>query len=186
MSSVITPDFIQIPRPVLQSEALQPSDKFLFGYIYWFTKLKMEQCTASNETLGEMTGITPRSVTNALTRLKNSGFIAIKYSGPKEAKKTIRRIDCLVEYRKKLPSNNVSSDKMKLPSNNGRAAIKSSTKEEYIKRNKEDSIKIKRGKTVDNSPKPDHRGRPSPALEKIRQAYRAGDMRLLKPLTNGG
>ncbi len=116
---MIVPDFIQIPRPVLIHRDLQPSDKFLFGYIYWFTKLKLEKCTASNETLGQLAGITAKSVSNSLQRLESAGLIKREQTG--SGPTTKRVVHCLVEYR---------------PSNDGGLSIKSSTKEEYINNNK--------------------------------------------------
>lgn len=108
---MIHPDFIQIPKPVLQNENLQPGDKFLFGYIYWFTKLKLEKCTASNEVLAEMASLTAKSVNNCLRRLEDEGFIQRLYADGSTQK--TRTIHCLVEYRPSndgsRPSNDVST-----------------------------------------------------------------------------
>lgn len=155
---LIKPEFIQIPSLVLQDKTLKSSDKFLFGYIYWFTKMKNENCTASNETLGQLTGITPRSISNSLTRLKKAGFIVIKYSGDPRSSLTKRTIDSTVGYAKTVSSGNGTTQQSTVSSGNGTGVIKSSTKEEKIKRNKEELGSKRTFRTPQRTQMPDLTG----------------------------
>lgn len=136
------PDFIQIPMIVFEAEGIQSYDKFLFGYIYWFTKLKLETCTASNKTLSELVGTTPRSIQNSLIRLKKAGFISVTYSGDPRSSQTKRTIDCNVGYERSKPKPVSLRDDTK---QRGRVSLRGDTrvtgispKEEKIKRTKKE------------------------------------------------
>lgn len=54
-------------------------DAEVYGYIYWFTKLRNVRCTASNETLARLVGTTPQTIQNSLTSLEGAGFIRRVY-----------------------------------------------------------------------------------------------------------
>lgn len=69
------PDFIQIPREALVDPNLRPFDCILLGYIYWFTKLKNERCTAGNPVLAEITGLSIIAIQHALDRLEQGQYI---------------------------------------------------------------------------------------------------------------
>jgi hypothetical protein len=116
------PEFIQIPREALMHEALQPTDCILLGYIYWFTGLRSEACTASNPTLAELTGAKTNSITNALIRLENAGFIERVFKD--KSRRVRKEIRCLVYFGRRVPSNkgtlqDVPSNKGTVPSNKG-------------------------------------------------------------------
>lgn len=99
MGQLIAPDFIQIPRELLIDQALTPLDRILYGYIYWFSKLKNEKCTASNETLAELCGVTnPQVITNGLNRLEIQGYITRLYNDTNRRKRS--EIIPLVYYAK--------------------------------------------------------------------------------------
>lgn len=69
------PEFIMIPTVLSEDKNIRPTDEKLYGYIYWLTKLKNEQCAASNETLASLIGTTARTVQASLERLEKGGFI---------------------------------------------------------------------------------------------------------------
>lgn len=73
------PDFIVIPTHLLSDDALQPSDRILFGYIYWMTKMALMKCVASNSTFMELTGMSERTISLALHRLERQGYVRIIY-----------------------------------------------------------------------------------------------------------
>jgi DNA-binding Lrp family transcriptional regulator len=110
---VTHPDFIQIPCQLLIDEALQPSDRVLYGYIYWFEHLKNEKCTASNLTLAELMKVDAGSVQNSLNRLEARGYIERIY---KDKSRRVRlEVKSLVAF-KHVSSNN--GTKRKVSSNN--------------------------------------------------------------------
>lgn len=92
------PDFIQIPQPVLTDTNLQLSDKIVFGYIYWMTKLALMKCIASNGTLAELCGVTERAIQLSLNRLESQGYIKRIFSGQGNHNRT--EIKCCISYGK--------------------------------------------------------------------------------------
>lgn len=184
-NSNIVPDFIQIPAPVLLAD-IPPSHKILFGYIYWYTKLAMQKCTASNETLGKLAGLNAGGVSNAISALKQAGFVSVEYDGDTRSKNTKRVINSLISYKNHVPLNNGTRKQGYVPLNNGTGAMKIVTKEEYIKRNRKDLVNEKGGKPVEKSEmKLDVRGSYSPAKEKIRKMFEAKRMGEQLNLTGG-
>ena len=69
------PDFIIVPYQLLEDKKITLVDERLYGIIYWFTKLKNEQCTASNKTLAELLKSTTGTIQNSLTKLEELGYI---------------------------------------------------------------------------------------------------------------
>lgn len=69
------PEFVPFFREVIDHSLCTSVDAVLYGYIYWLTKLKLEKCFASNETLAELCKSTPNSIGNSLTTLERAGFI---------------------------------------------------------------------------------------------------------------
>lgn len=75
MKNEFKPDYISIPYPVYIDQKLESTDRVLYGIIYWFHGMKYGICTASNETLAQVAGVSPRSIPNALTNLEKRGYI---------------------------------------------------------------------------------------------------------------
>ncbi|MDA3814937.1 MAG: hypothetical protein PF549_01055 [Patescibacteria group bacterium] len=73
-------------------------DERLYGVIYWFCKLKLEKCIASNKTLAELVKTTPSTIQNSLTKLENKDFIFRKFKD--EARKHRLEIIPLVTFGK--------------------------------------------------------------------------------------
>lgn len=107
---IIPPDYISIPYQVLVDPKINPTDRVLYGFIYWFTRLKMERCTASNATFAELLQVEAGTVQNGLSRLENQGYIQRIF---KDKEKRIRlEIIPLIAFGK------VSLKKGTLPPNN--------------------------------------------------------------------
>lgn len=90
------PDFIVIPTQLLSDSSLQPSDRILFGYIYWTTKLALMKCVASNDTLSELTGFSRRGIQQSLVRLEEQGYIRRLFIGKGERHRS--EIECLLAF----------------------------------------------------------------------------------------
>lgn len=72
------PDYLIIPSVLIEDDDLQPIDGYVYGVIYWYTKLKLEKCIASNEKIAQLINVkNPRSISNSLTRLKRKGYIDV-------------------------------------------------------------------------------------------------------------
>lgn len=96
------PDFIIIPRQLLEDRRVTLVEERLYGVIYWFTRLKNESCTASNVTLAHLVKSTPGTVKNALIRLEEMGYVKRMY---KDASRRIRsEIVPLVVFAKVAPT----------------------------------------------------------------------------------
>lgn len=75
MNKIILPDFIIVPYQLLEDREITLIDERLYGIIYWFAKLKLEKCTASNDTLSGLVKTTPTTIQNSLTKLENKNYI---------------------------------------------------------------------------------------------------------------
>lgn len=95
-----TPDFIQIPRQVFFSKNLTEKDKFVYGIIYWYTHLKGERCFASNLAISEIAQVTPRKISEAVSRLQKEGFVDCIYKD--EEKRNRLEIVPLIVYGKRV------------------------------------------------------------------------------------
>ncbi len=73
------PEFVPLFRDVIEHKGCTTMDAVIFGYVYWFTRLKNEKCTASNETIAELAGTTSGVVRNSLTALEKAKFITRRY-----------------------------------------------------------------------------------------------------------
>jgi hypothetical protein len=91
------PDFLIIPYQVIADSELQPTDRLLYGLIYWYEHMKLEKCVASNETLAEILGVTARPIQGSLERLEKQGYIKRIFADP--ARKIRTEIQSLVRFR---------------------------------------------------------------------------------------
>lgn len=69
------PSFILIPYQLLADDRIKPVEEKLYGFIYWFTRLRNEKCTAGNDVLAELVQTTPGVIQNSLTNLEKRGYI---------------------------------------------------------------------------------------------------------------
>jgi DNA-binding Lrp family transcriptional regulator len=96
------PDFIIIPYQLLDDERISLIDERLYGIIYWLTKLKNEQCIASNKTLADLVKTTSGTIQNSLTKLESLGYIKRIY---KDREKKVRKeIIVLVAFSRVSPT----------------------------------------------------------------------------------
>ena len=68
-----------IPYQLLADDRINSIEEKLYGFIYWFSKLKNERCTAGNEALADLVKTSPRVIQNALTNLEKRGYILRTY-----------------------------------------------------------------------------------------------------------
>lgn len=105
------PDFLVIPRILIADTSLQPLDREIYGIIYWYSKLKLQKCVASNKKIAEMLNSHPKSIGCSLTRLTKSGYITVVLDSNHHRTEIIPRISFGVDgggYRQMtegVPSN---------------------------------------------------------------------------------
>ena len=97
MNKRALPDFLIIPYQVIADSELQPTDRLLYGLIYWYEHMKLEKCVASNETLAEILGVTSRPIQGCLERLEKQGYIKRVFADP--SRKIRTEIQSLVRFR---------------------------------------------------------------------------------------
>lgn len=73
------PDFILIPYQLVEDRNLEPTDRLVYGLIYYFEHLKDGSCTAGNATFAALLHTTTRAIQNSLTNLEDRGYIAREY-----------------------------------------------------------------------------------------------------------
>lgn len=72
------PEFLIIPSSIIEDEDLQPLDGQVYGLIYWYTKLKLQKCIASNQEMANLLCVkNPISISNSLTRLKRKNCVRV-------------------------------------------------------------------------------------------------------------
>jgi len=79
MKKELKPDFLQIPYQLVIDKNLSPSDKVVYGAIYFFSKMRGEACFASNKTIGELIKITSKTVSRSLNNLEEHEYIILNY-----------------------------------------------------------------------------------------------------------
>jgi DNA-binding transcriptional ArsR family regulator len=88
--------FVNIPMEVFASRELTPGEKMLYG---WLSIFKKQCCFQSNEALAEATGLSERTISSALKKLEEMGYIYVEMVGGNSAR---RRIYALFDNPKKL------------------------------------------------------------------------------------
>lgn len=91
------PDFIQIPYQLVVDRGLEPTDRLLYGVIYWYEHMGRGECIASNQTLAALIFTTTRAIQNSLNALENKGYIERDYKD--EAKRNRKRIRAKIAYK---------------------------------------------------------------------------------------
>jgi len=140
------PEFVIIPRQLIEDKKISLVDERLYGLIYWFTKLKNERCTASNETLAGLLKSTPGTIANSLIRLEKGGYIQRFFKDKK--KKNRIEIEPLIVFSRVSPSSesrindSLSSENDSLSSESGDSLSSEQSNNIPNKNNKEELIKI--------------------------------------------
>lgn len=94
------PDFIQIPRPIMEDKSLTQLDWVVYGLVYWYARLKLQKCVLSNASFAQLSNSHPRSVQRSLARLEERGYISCEYNSDM----TEREIHPLVVFSKNIPT----------------------------------------------------------------------------------
>ena len=88
--------YVVMPIEVLQNEELSPSEKILYCYL---TLFKKGVCFQSNAGIEKMTGLQEKTISRALKKLSELGYIYIEYVNGNSA---ARRIYTILDNPKKL------------------------------------------------------------------------------------
>ena len=97
-----TPDFLIIPYQLIEDANITAVEERLYAVVYWYSKLKNEKCTASNETLAKMCKTTSRVIANSLTNLEKFGYIKRTYKD--EARRVRSEICPLISFSRVSPT----------------------------------------------------------------------------------
>lgn len=95
------PDFLIIPYILIEDKRISLIEQTLYGVIYYFERMKGEQCIASNQTLAKLVKTTAPTIANALTRLEGFGYIAREFKD--KANRVRTRIIPLITMEKVSP-----------------------------------------------------------------------------------
>lgn len=89
------PEFLIIPYSLYEDRSLRPTDRVLYGVIYYFGRMKKGKCIASNKRLKEFCNVsTVRAVQAGLARLEGRWYIerVFKSSGKRNRVEIICKI----------------------------------------------------------------------------------------------
>lgn len=79
---MFAPDYYTIPEVVRSGKGVTPIAGYVYAVIYWaYFNLRDRKCTFRDETIAEILGCGPRSVSNSLTILEKCGFVRRVYNG---------------------------------------------------------------------------------------------------------
>lgn len=71
------PQLLIIPSVLLQDSDIRPIDGYVYALVYWFSKMLLQRCVASNSEMAERLGINIDTVSHALTRLARKGYVKV-------------------------------------------------------------------------------------------------------------
>lgn len=71
------PDFLIVPSILVENKNIHQMDGYVYGVIYWATKLRNEKCTMSNQLIAELLNSTPKSISNSIGRLNKNNYIEV-------------------------------------------------------------------------------------------------------------
>ena len=88
------PDFLIIPYQLMQCN---PAERFVYAACYFFEKMNLGKCIASNTEIARIAGVSKGTVRNCLMTLVRKKFLKCFY---KDKKKKIRKkIKCLISFQ---------------------------------------------------------------------------------------
>lgn len=79
MSTNYLPDYLTIPCVLINDKRMRPIDHLVYGLIYWYSKLKLEKCVASNGTIADLLSTHQSTIANSIGRLNKYGYVRILY-----------------------------------------------------------------------------------------------------------
>lgn len=127
-----SPDFLLIPKAIIDDDEIPPAGGQVYGAIYMLFQLEEEKCFASNKKLAEMAGVSRGTAANMISKLAEGDYIQPVYED--ENKKRRKEIVPLIRFGRvngvSLPNEGgVSSDNERGVSSNNEH-INNNTKKE--------------------------------------------------------
>ena len=72
-------NFIRLPMEVLNDKSISSSDKLLLGVIISFSNNKYQVAFASNAKYARTLGLSSRTITRSIKKLKDKNYIIVKF-----------------------------------------------------------------------------------------------------------
>jgi len=70
-----TPEFIKVPYQLVKDKTLTPTDRMVYGAVYWFSKLNGGGCFASNTAIAGVLFSSSHTISKSLGNLEQRGYI---------------------------------------------------------------------------------------------------------------
>lgn len=102
----ITPDFFQIPYQLVMDKTLTPTDRIVYGAVYFFANMSGKRCFASNSVLAKLIGSSAATVSQSLNRLEERTYVIRAFSDP-DVKANRLEIIPTITMNQKLPRHKV-------------------------------------------------------------------------------
>lgn len=71
------PELLIIPSQLISDADIKPLDGYVYAVIYWFSKMLLQKCIASNAEIANRLGVDAGSVANSISRLNKKGYIQV-------------------------------------------------------------------------------------------------------------
>ena len=81
------PDFFIIPRQVAQDPNIKPIDEKVYAVIYWFSQMRLQRCTLSNDSIAELVGCSVVAARKGISNLIKHGYIRASYEDVAKTKR---------------------------------------------------------------------------------------------------
>ena len=77
MKNIFLPDYLTVPKILIEDQDIQQLDYLVYGVVYWYHKMNNEKCTLSNESIAYLLHSAPKSISNSLSRLNAKKYVRV-------------------------------------------------------------------------------------------------------------
>lgn len=101
---------VWIPEYIFNNDEISFTEKFVWAYIASFSGSRLKCCIQSNATIADRLGMSERTVSSAIQKLKELGFVFVFFKNNNHAKRQIFSVDEKPEKTKFRQKNEVSKN----------------------------------------------------------------------------
>lgn len=78
--SAYLPDFFIVPSQLIIDPEIKSADYLIYGVIYWFSQMRLQKCTLSNDAMANLVGLSESTTRQGIYRLIERGYVQANYS----------------------------------------------------------------------------------------------------------
>lgn len=85
--SAYLPDFFIIPSQLIIDPEIKSGDYLIYGAIYWFSQMRLQRCTLSNDAMASLVGLSESTARQGIYRLIERGYVEATYADDDKTKR---------------------------------------------------------------------------------------------------